>query len=143
MLRSPVRARLDLLQSLMCESRENSEILEDVKTTSIDITKLFRSGEPASVSPRLSLHSAGTLVVADLTDPILDADDVSRIFRVLLSMFRRTDTNCPKLAVFDDVRCRSLCRELMLFARAGTQVLGDCHAFGDLESRRRHCGGCA
>jgi hypothetical protein len=49
------------------------------------------------------LDDAGTLVIADLIDPLLSKEDANRIFRVVLSMFRRANIGCGKLVVFDEV----------------------------------------
>lgn len=50
----------------------------------------------------------GTLVVVDLTDPLLSAADANAVFTVLLEQFRLLN-NCPtgKLCLLDEVGCTS------------------------------------
>ena len=69
-------------------------------------------------------------VIADLIDPLLSKEDANRIFRVVLSMFRRAQTDCGKLVVFDEVCMLIPFRllHLVLVGCTGSQVFG--HASG-------------
>jgi DNA helicase HerA-like ATPase len=44
----------------------------------------------------------GTLVVADLTDPMLSADEANGIFQVLLEQFRKKRLDCGKVLACDE-----------------------------------------
>ncbi|KAI8897825.1 hypothetical protein BC833DRAFT_592184 [Globomyces pollinis-pini] len=76
---SPLDLRLSLLESLLQESNENKHF---PKT---DLKKIF---------------SDPSLVVVDLTDPMMSPTEANGIFQVLLAMF--LNTSGPKLAVFDE-----------------------------------------
>ena len=45
----------------------------------------------------------GTLLVADLTDPMVAAADANAIFQVLVEQFRASPLKCGKLVCFDEV----------------------------------------
>jgi hypothetical protein len=79
----PLTQRLDLLKQLVSESAVNDDIREYQK----DLRDLV---------------SSGTLVVADLTDPMLSPRDADGIFQVLLQQFRQITTSCGKLVVCDE-----------------------------------------
>jgi hypothetical protein len=63
------------------------------------------------------------MVVADLVDPLLSKEDANRIFRVVLSRFRRAETGCGKLVVFDeahkylDTKMGDLCSDVVELVR--------------------------
>jgi hypothetical protein len=39
-----LKHRLDLLQSLLCESKENAEVMADIGSSTLDLSALFKSG---------------------------------------------------------------------------------------------------
>ena len=65
----PLDQRLQLLQSVIKESELNAGIVSE----QVDL---------------MDLMASGTLVVADLTDPLLSPDEANGIFQVLLEQFR-------------------------------------------------------
>jgi hypothetical protein len=81
----PLKQRLDLLDSLVAESYS-----EELKAGGFVPTPLHDIVEP------------GTVIVADLTDPLLDASSANGIFQVLLEQFRDVETRHGKLVVFDE-----------------------------------------
>jgi hypothetical protein len=76
---SPLDLRMSLLESLLQESTENQHF------PAINLKDLF--SEPS-------------LVVVDLTDPMMSGTEANGIFQVLLAMF--LNTVGPKLVVFDE-----------------------------------------
>jgi hypothetical protein len=76
---SPLNLRMSLLESLLQESSENQHF------SAINLKDLF---------------SESSLVVVDLTDPMMSGTEANGIFQVLLSMF--LNTSGPKLVVFDE-----------------------------------------
>ena len=77
----PLRLRLDILDSLVAEAECNKD-LEHV--------------------PLKDLIESGTMVIADLADPMMDANTVNGVFNVLLEQFRNTQVSHGKLCVFDE-----------------------------------------
>lgn len=65
----PLDQRLQLLQSVIKESELNSSLVNE----QVDL---------------MDLMASGTLVIADLTDPLLSPDEANGIFQVLLEQFR-------------------------------------------------------
>jgi len=82
----PLHQRLNLLQSFLWDSSENAKIVKE--------SKLQKSV--------MDYFKAGKVVIADLTDPLIDHADANRIFQVIVSMFRKKNTHCGKLLVFDE-----------------------------------------
>ncbi|KAJ3314385.1 hypothetical protein HDV04_000347 [Boothiomyces sp. JEL0838] len=76
---SPLSLRMSLLESLLQESAENRNLPK------MDLKQLF---------------SQPSLVVVDLTDPMMSANEANGIFQVLLAMF--LNRAGPKLVVFDE-----------------------------------------
>jgi hypothetical protein len=76
---SPLDLRMSLLESLLQESTENRHF------PAISLKELF--SEPS-------------LVVVDLTDPMMSGTEANGVFQVLLAMF--LNTIGPKLVVFDE-----------------------------------------
>ena len=82
-----LKQRLSLLRSLVAESEENKEIYKE----GFDVRSVFkRHANDAS------------LVMCDLTDPLMDGVEANGVFQVVLDMFKRVETTCNKLAVFDE-----------------------------------------
>ena len=79
----PLEQRLNLLKQVVAES----EVNKDIRCQQKDLRDLARSG---------------TLVIADLTDPMLSPHDADGIFQVLLQQFRQLDTRCGKVVVCDE-----------------------------------------
>ena len=80
----PLGQRLDLLESVVKESARNTDLMAD----QADLSELMCSG---------------TLVVADLTDPMLPADEANGIFQVLLEQFRNKHLpGVGKVVAFDE-----------------------------------------
>lgn len=81
----PLEQRLKLLESVVRESDKN----KDLAAEHIDLGDLM---------------AGGTLVVADLTDPLLSADEANGIFQVLLEQFRKKQLkdNVGKVVAFDE-----------------------------------------
>lgn len=80
----PLGQRLNLLQSIVKESAMNASLLQYQKDLA-------------------SLMSGGTLVVCDLTDPMLSADEANGIFQVMLEQFRiKSLHGCGKVVAFDE-----------------------------------------
>ena len=82
--RDPLEQRLQLLQSFIAESDENTGFADRQK----------RLGELFS--------TAGALVVADLTDPMLSRADATNIFHILLVQFRQLSLPFGKVVAFDE-----------------------------------------
>ena len=80
---APLQQRLDLLKQFVSEAKVNKDIRKYQK----DLKDLVKSG---------------TLVIADLTDPMLSPRDADGIFQVLLQQFRQIDISCGKLVVCDE-----------------------------------------
>ena len=85
----PLRQRLALLEALVKESAVNQELRE------------VGGGDLSSL-----MQEEGMLVVADLTDPLLSAEEANGIFEVLLDQFRSNQvvggTEGGKLLVLDE-----------------------------------------
>jgi hypothetical protein len=79
----PLLQRLELLKTFVFESDDNVPLRDFYK--SLD-----------------SLMDSGTLVVADLTDPMLSADEASGIFQVLVEQFRKKPMTCGKVLACDE-----------------------------------------
>lgn len=77
----PLNQRMRLIESFLYESPENADISEHF------------------LNP-LELFQDGSLVIADLTDPMLSPGEANGIFQVLLSIFRTIQS--PKLVVLDE-----------------------------------------
>jgi len=82
---SPLRQRLQLLKSFVKESETNRALFEH----QVDLGDLM---------------GRGTLIVCDLTDPMLSADEANGIFQVLLEQFRNKSlsNHCGKVVAFDE-----------------------------------------
>lgn len=81
----PLNQRLALLQSLVAESAAN-ESLRNEGAGIVDCCK------------------PGSLVVVDLTDPLLARDEANGIFQVLTEQYRSRPMKCGKLLALDEVR---------------------------------------
>jgi hypothetical protein len=79
----PLLQRLDLLQSIVYESEKNV----DRRPFHCDLE---------------SILECGTMVVADMTDPMLSADEANGIFQVLLEQFRKKRLDCGKVLACDE-----------------------------------------
>lgn len=81
----PLKQRLTLLQSVVAEAPVNSTL------------KSQYEGLP-------ELMASGTLIVADLTDPLLSSDEANGLFQVLLQQFRRQklEDGVGKVVAFDE-----------------------------------------
>ena len=73
--------RLDLLRQFLSESEENK------KHKAYALKHLVK---------------CGTMVVADITDPMMAPSDADGIFQVLLQQFRGIETGCGKVVVCDE-----------------------------------------
>lgn len=82
---SPLQQRFDLLDSFIAETYDFREVADGYKPTNLE-----------------DLIEPGTIVLADLTDYMLDSDTANGIFQVLLEQFRDIDTPHGKLCVFDE-----------------------------------------
>ena len=47
------------------------------------------------------LMGAGSLVVADMTDPMLSPSEANGVFQVLLGLYRKKKVQCGKVVVCD------------------------------------------
>jgi len=81
---APLEMRLQILESFLKESDQNMSLNFD----SISLSELF-------LTPN-------TIVVSDLTDPMLSPQEASGVFQVLLSQFLSLDSKNGKLVVFDE-----------------------------------------
>eukprot|EP00474_Spongospora_subterranea_P008489 CRZ08947.1 hypothetical protein [Spongospora subterranea] len=79
---APLTLRLQLIESLLSESTENVDLYK-----SVDLEHIIKSG---------------TVVICDMTDPMMTAGEARGIFEVVLEKFRTLPTTCGKLAVFDE-----------------------------------------
>lgn len=76
----------------MRESVQNT----DLREAGCKLTSLLAPGKKINIYPYMRMHSysrtfadlIGTLVVADLTDPLMSVDEVCGVFQVLLEQFR-------------------------------------------------------
>lgn len=80
---SPLRQRLQILESIIFESALNEPLRDG-----------YRSLE--------ELMIGGTLIIADLTDPLLSVVEARSIFQVLLGKFRAHLLDCGKVVAFDE-----------------------------------------
>ena len=82
---APLLQRAALLEALVAESTMN----ESLRSLGSDV---------------LQVIGPGTLVVADLTDPLLASDEANGIFQVLVEQFRAAPStaNCGKLLALDE-----------------------------------------
>ena len=83
----PLEQRLDLLALFLAESRESTD--RSLKAVSLE---------------QIVKEEPGTVIIADLSDPLLDAGTANGIFQVLLEQFRDVpkETAASKLCVFDE-----------------------------------------
>jgi hypothetical protein len=79
----PLKQRLDLLDNIIYESDKN----QGLRDNSCSLQELM---EP------------GVLVIADLTDPLLSAEEVNGIFQILLEQFRQKPMDCGKVLACDE-----------------------------------------
>eukprot|EP00055_Hartaetosiga_balthica_P002253 m.3281 g.3281 ORF g.3281 m.3281 type:complete len:837 (-) comp2043_c0_seq1:117-2627(-) len=77
----PLLQRLDLLKWIIADSENNA------KYPCVDLSELVQDG---------------TLVVADLTDPMISSLEANGVFEVLLDQYRQVKSSCGKLIVFDE-----------------------------------------
>lgn len=84
----PLRQRWALLEAIVAESGLNASFPSCYRGNSGDVSSLF---------------APGTLVIADLTDPMLSPEEANSIFQVLLEQFRGKNLNgCGKLLMLDE-----------------------------------------
>jgi len=79
----PLEQRLALLRQFVEESEENDELREEQRDLGDLVTE-------------------GSLVVADMTDPMLSPAEANGVFQVLLEQFRLKKLDCGKIVVFDE-----------------------------------------
>eukprot|EP00768_Dysnectes_brevis_P007853 gnl/Dysnectes_brevis/6810_a10837_397.p1 GENE.gnl/Dysnectes_brevis/6810_a10837_397~~gnl/Dysnectes_brevis/6810_a10837_397.p1 ORF type:complete len:609 (-),score=137.99 gnl/Dysnectes_brevis/6810_a10837_397:74-1900(-) len=82
----PLAQRVALLAGLVLESSVNKHIGELFD----DTVEVINNIKP------------GTLVICDLTDPLLTADDANTVFSILTQMFIASQMKCPKVIVLDE-----------------------------------------
>ena len=80
---TPLAQRLRLIESLMAESAENADIQHEF----VDLAGLCKPG---------------TVVIADLTDPMMTAGEARAIFGVLVERFKNIQLRCDKMLVCDE-----------------------------------------
>lgn len=94
--RGALEESLLLLRQFVADQGTDQEhLLED---GGADLEQLLRAGS----SLELAGGGGGAVVVADLCDPLLEPDQASNVFAVLLEQFRAAETGCGKLLVADD-----------------------------------------
>lgn len=81
--KEPLDQRLNLIAAMVAESDRN----KDIRFDSLDLA--------ASCKP-------GTLVIVDLTDPLLSREDANGIFQVLTEQFRALPVSTGKLLALDE-----------------------------------------
>ena len=81
---NPLKQRFALMDALVAESADNR-----------------KHGVEAAVHVK-DLVEPGTMIIADLTDPLMDPDAANSIFDVLLEQYRGVDVSHGKLCVFDE-----------------------------------------
>ena len=81
----PLEQRFALLESVVAESERNQ-----------------KNGLAQQYAALRDIVAPGTVVMADLTDPLMSAADVNGLFRVLLEQFRACDVTAGKLVVLDE-----------------------------------------
>ncbi len=91
----PLQQRINLLKQLVLESEDNADLVAELRAQG--------TLEDMQRGPK-SFLLGGTLVVADLTDPMLSPRDADGIFQVLLQQFRQVDVKggCGKVVVCDE-----------------------------------------
>jgi len=82
---NPLRQRLQLLESFLYDTDENEMLRTGCKYQ--DVTQYFQPG---------------TMVICDLTDPLVDPQSANCMFQVLLSLFIEKKIKCGKLVVLDE-----------------------------------------
>lgn len=80
---TPLEQRLMVLRQFVAESKENQELQSQQEDLE-------------------ALVDGGTLVVADMTDPMLAPAEANGVFQVLLEQFRQKKTDCGKVVVCDE-----------------------------------------
>lgn len=114
---APLKQRLDLIESFLFDATDNKEVFADCKAA-VGVDDLYMNS--CSVS---NLFQPGTVVVADLSDPLMDQVDANRIFQVLVSLFRKAPLACGKLLVFDEAHkylsreAGALCDNVVMLVR--------------------------
>jgi len=81
---NPLRQRLQLLESFLYDTEENES---------------FRMGAAQDLT---HYFQPGTMVICDLTDPLIDPQGANCMFQVILSLFIEKRMKCGKLVVFDE-----------------------------------------
>lgn len=80
----PLAQRIKLLETLVAESDENQDIINE----SLDLPDALSAGF--------------NLIVADLTDPLLSREDVNGLFEVMVEQFRTTPLQGGKVLALDE-----------------------------------------
>ncbi|RKO89542.1 hypothetical protein BDK51DRAFT_17825, partial [Blyttiomyces helicus] len=80
--KAPLRQRLALIESFLNDSAENAGL--PTRTDLADVCK------------------SGTVVVCDLTDPMLSAAEARGVFEIVLQRFKALQLGCGKLLVLDE-----------------------------------------
>ena len=80
---APLEQRLMVLRQFVADSPENQELQSEQEDLQ-------------------ALVAGGTLVVADMTDPMLAPAEANGVFQVLLEQFRQKKTDCGKVVVCDE-----------------------------------------
>ena len=92
-----IRSRANLSMSQSCPLSQRVEILNEF---------VYESSKNESLREKFrelkDLFAPGTLVIADLTDPMLAPQEATAVFQVLLQQFRSTQLSCGKLLVCDE-----------------------------------------
>ena len=84
----PLRQRIAVLEQFVLESKsKKGSRSRAVRQEQEDLVNLMESG---------------SLIVADLTDPMLSPGDANGVFQVLLEQFRLRKLDCGKLIVCDE-----------------------------------------
>lgn len=90
----PFLQRLSLLDELIAESAVNSEKVHQLGNKSLN--------EAYGALKLNELMEPGTMVIADISDSMLDTDAARGIFQILLENFRDFDVSHGKLCVLDE-----------------------------------------
>ena len=81
----PLRQRFDLLCQFVYEADENKDLRAHAHNTQL-----------------ACVAGSGSVVVADLTDPMMSGADANRVFQVLLEQYRALPLKCGKVLVCDE-----------------------------------------
>jgi len=105
---TPLRQRLELLESFVADSDRNKDL------PSVSLADVVQSG---------------TVVIADLTDPLLSPAEANGVFHILVESFRSLSIDCGRLLCMDEAH-KYLSRDSGDLAKTVVDVVRQMRHFG-------------